>query len=147
MQQDRHAFFWQQQSLGSTFHNKFTAVSQPNFVRQNRKSFMFRIWFFYFCWRLDSRVAESEVKYPTPTFPKFPTPTPQHKGNEIWLLKPMEIVVHSKKSSVSTKSFKRIYHFNRNSQFKSDIKNDPIGHPELDKKIRLRLHSKPSDSL
>jgi len=27
------------------------------------------------------RVAESEVKYPTPTFLKFPTP--QHEGNAI----------------------------------------------------------------
>jgi len=30
-----------------------------------------------------ARVMESEVKYPT--FPKFPTPTSQHKGNEICL--------------------------------------------------------------
>jgi len=30
-----------------------------------------------------TRVAESEVKYPTQTFPKFPTPIPQHEGNEI----------------------------------------------------------------
>jgi len=26
-------------------------------------------------------------KFPTPTFPKCPILTPQHKGNEIWLLK------------------------------------------------------------
>ena len=36
-----------------------------------------------------SRVAESEVKCPTPTptFPKFPTPipTPSRKVNEVWL--------------------------------------------------------------
>jgi len=43
-----------------------------------------------------------------PTFPKFPTP--YHKGNEIWLLKSMEIVVHSKKS-VSTKVSKEIVPF------------------------------------
>jgi len=49
------------------------------------------------------RVAVSEVKYPS--FLKFPTPESDyafpkcstHKGNEIWLLKTMEIVVHRKK--------------------------------------------------
>jgi len=33
-------------------------------------------------------------------FPKFPSPTPQHKRNEIWLLKSMEILVHSSKRSL-----------------------------------------------
>ena len=36
--------------------------------------------------------------FPTPTFPKFLNPTPQHTGKEIWLLKSMEIVVHSKEA-------------------------------------------------
>ena len=74
-------------------------------------------------WNLCARVAQSEVKYPTPTptFPKFPTPTPLQKGNEIWLLKLMEIVVHSKKSLFQQKFQKKLYHFNRNSQFKSMV--------------------------
>ena len=45
-------------------------------------------------------------------------------------LKSMEIVVHSKKYLFQQKFQKKLYHFNRNSQFKSDVKNDPIGHPE-----------------
>ena len=45
----------------------------------------------------EEQVAESEVKYPTPS----------HKGSEIWLLKSVEIVVHSKKA-VSTKVSKEI---------------------------------------
>jgi len=64
-----------------------------------------------------TRVEESKVKYPTPTFPKFPTPL--HKGNEIWLLIPMEIVVQSKKSLFQQKFQKKLYHFNRNSQLRS----------------------------
>jgi len=73
---------------------------------------------------LCSRVAESEVKFPTPnpTFPKFPTPTPQHEGNDFWLLKSMEIVVQSKKSLFQQKFQKKLYHFNRNSQFRSVMK-------------------------
>jgi len=106
-----------------------------------------------------TRVAELEVKYPTPTpiFPQFPTPTiqnfrlrlgplqnfrlptptPQHEGNEILLLTSMEIVVHSKKSLFQQKFQKKLYHFKRNSQWK----NDAVGHPELesDKKIRLQV--------
>jgi len=53
------------------------------------------------------------------TFPKFSTPTPKHKGNEIWMLKSMEIVVHSKKSLFQQKFQKKLYHFNRNTQFRS----------------------------
>ena len=74
---------------------------------------------------------------PTPVFPKFPTSTPQHKGNEIWLLKSMEIMVHSKKS-VSTKVSKETVPFQQEFQIQEcDVKNDPIGHleSELDKKI------------
>jgi len=26
-----------------------------------------------------------KISTPTPTFPKFPTPTPTHKVNEVWL--------------------------------------------------------------
>jgi len=37
-----------------------------NFAKQERQKVFL----------LPRRVAESEVKYPTPTFPKFPTPTP-----------------------------------------------------------------------
>jgi len=70
----------------------------------------------------------------------------------------MEIVVHSTKSPFQQKFQKKLYHFNRNSQFKSgDVNNDPIGHPQSDKKIRLplpvllgnrlRLHPETSDSL
>jgi len=62
------------------------------------------------------RVAGLEVKYPTPaptpTFPKFPTLTPQHEGNETWMLKSMGIVVHSKKS-VTTKVSKEIAPFHQ----------------------------------
>jgi len=81
------------------------------------------------------RFAESEVKHPTPDcdFPKFPTPTFPNfrlptpdsnsllysKGNEIWLLKSMEIVVHSKKPMIQQKFQKKLYHFSRNSQFMS----------------------------
>jgi len=57
-----------------------------------------------------TRVAESEAKRPTPTFPKYPTPTPQHEGNEISMLKSMEVVVHSKKS-VQTKVSKEFIPF------------------------------------
>ena len=34
-----------------------------------------------------SRVAESEMECPTPNpnFPEFPTPTPSHKVNKVWL--------------------------------------------------------------
>ena len=38
---------------------------------------------------------------------------------EMWLLKSMEIVVHSKKSLFQQKYQKKLYHFNRNSQFRS----------------------------
>jgi len=52
------------------------------------------------------RVAESKVKYPTLTFSNF-----RHQDeSEIWLLKSIEIVVHSKKS-VSTKVTKEIVPF------------------------------------
>jgi len=34
---------------------------------------------------LCARVTESEVKCPTPTVPKFPTPTLKHKVNEVRL--------------------------------------------------------------
>jgi len=58
-------------------------------------------------------------KYPTPastpTFLKFPTLTPQHEGNEIWMLKSIEIVVHSKKS-VTTKVSKEIAPFQQKFQ-------------------------------
>ena len=49
---------------------------------------------------------------------KFLTPTPLHKGNEIWLSKSMEIVVHSKKSLFQQKFQKKLHHFNRTSQFR-----------------------------
>jgi len=63
------------------------------------------------------RVTESVVKYPTSDsdFPNFPTPTPYYKGNEIWLLKSMDIVVHSEKS-VSTKVSKEIAPFQQEFQ-------------------------------
>ena len=56
----------------------------------------------------------------------------------------MEIVVQQQE-----KFQKNSYHFNWNCQFKSDIKNDPIGHPGVGQKIRLpvlriRLHPKTS---
>ena len=86
-----------------------------------------------------------------------PIPTREHKRNKIRLLKSVEIVVYSKKSQQdSTKVSKEINHFNRNSRFREcDVKNDPSGPPESDKKIRLRLpvmlgirlHPKTSDSL
>jgi len=41
-----------------------------------------------------------KLNFRLPTFLKFPTPW--QEGNEVWMLKSMEIVVHSKKS-VSTK--------------------------------------------
>jgi len=46
----------------------------------------------------------------------------------------MEIVVHSKKSLFQQKFQKKLYHFNKKSQFKSVVKkNDPIGQSESDK--------------
>jgi len=42
-----------------------------------------------------------------------------HKVNETWMLKSMEIVVHSKKSLFQQKFQKKLYHFNRNFQFRS----------------------------
>ena len=72
------------------------------------------------------RIAKSEVKYPIFL---FPTPTFQNfwlwlfqnfqlrflniKG--IWMLKSMEIMVHSKKPPFQQKFQKKLYHFNRNS--------------------------------
>jgi len=50
--------------------------------------------------------------------------------------------------SVSTKVSKEIVPSQQEFPIQeSDVKNDPIGHPELesDKKIRLRLHPKTSD--
>jgi len=67
----------------------------------------------------------------------------------------METVVHSKKSA-STKLSKEVVPFQQEFPTQDcDVKIDPIGHPESDKKIRLRLlvlleirlHPKPSDSL
>ena len=52
---------------------------------------------------VEGKISDSNSdfpKFPTPAFQKIPTP--QHQGNEILLLKSMEIVVQSKKS-VSTK--------------------------------------------
>ena len=42
-----------------------------------------------------------------------------HKGNEIWLFISVEIVVHSKSSLFQQKFQKKLYHFKRNSQFRS----------------------------
>ena len=72
-------------------------------------------------------------------------------------VKIMEVVVHSKKS-VSTKVSNKIVPFQQEfPTYECDLKNDPIGHPESDKKIRLRLtvligirlrlHPKTSDAL
>jgi len=60
-----------------------------------------------------------QISTPTPTFPNFPTPTPQHKVNKVWMLKSMEIVVHSKKSLFQQKFHKKLHRFNRNSQLRS----------------------------
>jgi len=49
--------------------NQITVASQVNF---------FSIFLSKSYNDLGSRVAELEVKYPTPTFPKFPTPTVQN---------------------------------------------------------------------
>jgi len=48
-------------------------------------------------------------KFPTPTFLKYLTPL--HKGNEVWLLKSMEILVHYKKSLIQQK-FQSMVWFN-----------------------------------
>jgi len=56
-------------------------------------------------------VAETEVKFPTP----------QHEGNETWMLKSMEIVVHSKKYPFQQKSQNKLCHFKRNSRFRSGL--------------------------
>jgi len=70
------------------------------------------------------KISDSNFpKFPTPDsdseFPKFPTPAPWHKGNETWMLKSMEVVVHSKKSLFQQTFQNKLYHFNRNSQFRS----------------------------
>jgi len=50
--------------------------------------------------------------------------------NEIWLVKSMQIVVHSKKS-VSTKVSKEIVPFQQEFPiWECVVKNDPLGHPE-----------------
>jgi len=50
-------------------------------------------------------------------------------------------VVHSKKS-VSTKISKEIVPFQEKfPTYECNVKNNPIGHPESDKKIRLRLRN------
>jgi len=70
-----------------------------------------------------ARVAESEVKYPTPNsdISKISDSDSHYDSleNEIWLLKSVEIVVHSKTSPIQQKFQKQLYHFNRNSQFRS----------------------------
>jgi len=82
------------------------------------------------------KISNFRHRLPPPTFPRFPTPTPYHKGNEIWLLQSMDIVVHSKKSRFQQ-------NFQRNCIISTGIsnlgvwsKNDPIGRPvsESDKK-------------
>jgi len=63
------------------------------------------------------------AKFPTSTFKniriRLLTSIPQHQVNEIWLLKSMEIVVHSAKFLFQQKFQNKLCHFNRNSQFKS----------------------------
>jgi len=58
----------------------------------------------------------------------------------MWLLKSVEIVVHSKKSLFQQKFQKKLYHFNRNSHFKSVI----LKMIQLD--IQSRSRTKKSDS-
>jgi len=57
------------------------------------------------------------------------------------LLKSMEIVVHSKKSQLQQKFQKKLYHFNRNCQFRNYVKNDSM--IQLD--IRSRSRCQESD--
>ena len=59
-----------------------------------------------------TRVAESEVKHPTPHLSKISDPDflTYHEGNEIWLWKSMEVLVHSKKSLIQQK-FQKIVPF------------------------------------
>jgi len=71
----------------------------------------------------------------------------------------MEIVVHSKKSSFQQVSKENVQFQQELKTYVCDVKNDPIGLRESDKKIRLRLlvllririrlrlHPKTSDSL
>jgi len=72
-----------------------------------------------------NRVAGSEVKYATPSFPKFPTPTPEHKRERSLPFNSFVAISNQWKSWCTTrilcfnKSFKRNYHFNRNSQLRS----------------------------
>jgi len=59
----------------------------------------------------------------------------------------MEIVLQSKNSLFQQKFHNKLSHFNRNVQLGSVVqRNDPIGPPQSDKKIRHRLHPKNSDS-
>ena len=84
-----------------------------------------------------TRVAESEVKFPTPDFFKCPT---QQKGDEIWLLKSMESWCTAS-NRFQQKFQKKLYHFNRNSPIQEcDVKNDPIGHPESDRQLLVWHH-------
>jgi len=72
--------------------------------------------------RVGGKISGSYFQnYRLRTFQNFQlwTPTPQHQGDEIWLLKSMEIVLHSKKSLFQQKFQKKLYHFNKDFQFGS----------------------------
>jgi len=72
-----------------------------------------------------SRVEQSEVKCltSTPTFPKFPTPTP--KVTEVWRPRILYQLTLSgnrgtqKNSLFQQKFHKKLYQYNRNSQLRS----------------------------
>ena len=53
----------------------------------------------------------------------------------------MEIVVHNKNPLFQQKFHKKLYRFNRNSQLRSDVKNDLTGLPESITSDSLRLRN------
>jgi len=120
-----------------------------------------------------NRIAESEIKYrtPTPVFLNFPTPTSKISESDSDLCKipdsltwrewNLAVDINGNRGAQQeicfSKSFKRNCTISTGfPKFKSiDVKNDPLGHPgsDSDKKLRLpvllgiRLHPKTSDSV
>ena len=85
-----------------------------------------------------SKIADSDfLKFLTPTFPKFPTLTPNSLTWTQWNVAVKINGNHGAQEeiSISTKVSKEIVPFQQEFAIKCDVKNDPIGHPEseLDK--------------
>ena len=89
-----------------------------------------------------NKVLESELT-PAPTIPKFPTPTPQHHVNEVWLsIVLQQLAMNGNRGkqqefSISIKVSKQIVPFQQEyPTCECDVKNNLIRLPESDKRFR-----------